>query len=89
MQTLGLKPLHPDKKTDLFYLTDTQKDLLIRILGAQSYEKVTAFNQSPNFSMNVSGYDFNGNAPKFSIEAYLQNDMEGLKVAVDKFHSLG
>ncbi|GAA5040129.1 hypothetical protein GCM10011506_40270 [Marivirga lumbricoides] len=25
----------------------------------------------------------------FSTEAYLQNDMEGLKVAVDKFHPLG
>ncbi|GAA5031375.1 hypothetical protein GCM10011506_20920 [Marivirga lumbricoides] len=63
-------------------------DKLNRILGAQPYEKVTAFNQSPNFRMSVSGYDFNGNILGLTRKDAICGDMDNLQYAYDNSNQL-
>ncbi|PTB95757.1 hypothetical protein C9994_10305 [Marivirga lumbricoides] len=63
-------------------------DKLNRILGAQSYEKVTAFNQSPNFSMSVLGYDFNGNILGLTRQDANGGDIDDLQYAYDNSNQM-
>ena len=63
-------------------------DGLNRILGAGSHERVTGFDQSPNFSMDITAYDFNGNILGLTRKDGSGNNMDTLEYHYGKSNQL-